>query len=279
MRLNHNMNSLSIYKTYKNSLMDNSSAVERISTGLKINGSKDNPNKIVQSEQMRLQIKSLESASRNVQDGLSMAQTAEGALSEISNMLVRMKELVVNGSNGTNSEGDLKSIQDEIDQLNEAINTIAKDTAFNGVSMLNSDTESGEVLTGFLKEAKMEMPYFNISPELLKDENGISLDEVNVLSGDGTKYIDTVTAAISSIANIRGKYGAVSGRLETTSENIDTNSYNLQRAESNIRDADLAKEVVELSRTQILINSALAITVQTNNIPKDALNILKNSMY
>lgn len=279
MRLNHNMNSLSVYRKYKNSLADNSSAIDRISTGLKISSSKDNPNKIVQSEQMRLQIKSLESASRNTQDALSMAQTAEGALNEISNILVRMKELVVNASNGTNSEEDLKAVQDEIYQLKNGINEIAKDTAFNGVYMLNSKVKEGTVITGFLMEERMEMPYFEISTELLKDENGVPLEDVDVLNGDGTKYINTVTDAISTIANIRGKYGAVSGRLETTAENIESNSYTLQKAESNLRDADLGEEIVELSRTQILIDAARSITVQTNNIPMDALNILRNSVY
>ena len=290
MRLNHNMNSLSIYRTYKNSLGDNSSVIDRISTGLKIVGAKDNPNKIVQSEQMRLQIKSLESSSRNVQDGISMVQTAEGALNDISNILVRMKELVVKASNETNSPEDLKATQDEIDQLKAGIDQITKDTGFNGVAMLNTEgnnpnagkngnvVKNGTVITGFLKDERMEMPYFKISTKLLEDKDGNLLSDIDVTKGDATKYIDTVTAAVATIANVRGKYGAISGRLENTSENIDNNSYNLQRAESNIRDANLGEEIVEFSRTKILIDAARAITVQTNNIPKNALNILRNSI-
>ena len=138
--------------------------------------------------------------------------------------------------------------------------------------------KNGTVITGFLKDERMEMPYFKISTKLLEDKDGNLLSDIDVTKGDATKYIDTVTAAVATIANVRGKYGAISGRLENTSENIDNNSYNLQRAESNIRDANLGEEIVEFSRTKILIDAARAITVQTNNIPKNALNILRNSI-
>ena len=114
MRLNNNMSSLSIYNGYKKNLINNKSAIERLSTGIKINSAKDNPNKIGQSEQMRIQIKSLQAVQRNLQDGVSMLQTADGALQEVNNTLARIKELSVSAANGSKSESEKEIIQNGI---------------------------------------------------------------------------------------------------------------------------------------------------------------------
>ena len=136
MRLNHNMSSLSIYNGYKKNLINNKSAIERLSTGIKINSAKDNPNKIGQSEQMRIQIKSLQAVQRNLQDGTSMLQTADGALQEVNNTLARIKELSVSAANGSKSESEKEIIQNEIEEMKKNIDDLANNTEFNGVKLL-----------------------------------------------------------------------------------------------------------------------------------------------
>ena len=136
MRLNHNMNSLNCFNRYKKNIKQNSIAMNKISTGMQINSAKDNPNKIGQSEQMRIQLKSLKSAQRSVQDATSMLQSADGALGEANSILARMKELAVQASNDINNVMDRQAMQDEMKQLQNNLFDLANNTEFNGVKLI-----------------------------------------------------------------------------------------------------------------------------------------------
>lgn len=288
MRLNHNMFSLSAYRTYSKNMVQNSTALERISTGSKLNASKDNPKKIGESSLIRIQLKSLESSTRNVQDGISMIQTAESGLNEISSMLQRMRTLTVQAGNETYSDDDRQKMQDEIDQLKEGINDIANNTAFNGVKMLganvsnnyvSSESASEEnILIGYLSNERMNISYYNVSCQYLKNSDGDSIADVNVTShADADKAYSIIDSAISMVSKIRSEYGAQSQRLESTADHIDSNSILMNTAESTIADADIAEEIIEYSRTDILRQATIGIINQTNEIPMNALQILKNS--
>lgn len=291
MRLNHNMYSLSAYKTYTKTLSAQSTAMERISSGLKLNSAKDNPRKIGQSEQMNAQIKSLESANRNIQDGVSMIQTAEGGLSEISSMLTRMKELTVKASNGINSETDLIAMQDEIDQLKAGIDEISSNTEFNGVKILGYTTSDGtssgtgdtvaarlkvadkSALVGYLSKEKVQIGYYNVST------NNLDVNDIDLMTLDGANSANNkVDEAIKSISKIRGENGAVGNRLDSTLDNLNNNQTLIESARSTITDADIASEMLEYSRTNILYQSSVAIIAQTNQIPMNALRALQNTM-
>lgn len=291
MRLNHNMYSLSAYKTYTKTLSAQSTAMERISSGLKLNSAKDNPRKIGQSEQMNAQIKSLESANRNIQDGVSMIQTAEGGLSEISSMLTRMKELTVKASNGINSETDLIGMQDEIDQLKAGIDEISSNTEFNGVKILGYTTSDGtssgtgdtvaarlkvadkSALVGYLSKEKVQIGYYNVST------NNLDVNDIDLMTLDGANSANNkVDEAIKSISKIRGENGAVGNRLDSTLDNLNNNQTLIESARSTITDADIASEMLEYSRTNILYQSSVAIIAQTNQIPMNALRALQNTM-
>ena len=270
MRLCHNMSSLGLYNAYKKNIVSNASASEKISSGVKINSAKDNPGKIGQSELMRIQLKSLESAEKNVQDGVSMLQTADGALQEVNNVLSRIKELTVSEKNGTNSPEDVDTIQSEIYQLRDEIDEISKNTQFNGVKMLGNKSvtdNTKSIVTGSMVGEKMSIPLYNISPSVL----GITDEKVE--SGD----IDAIDSAIKKISNIRGKYGAKVTVLESTYDSLNEKYTTVQGAESSIRDADVAEEIMEFSRTQVLTTSGIGLIAQSNNLPKDCLQILQSA--
>lgn len=283
MRLNHNMSSLSIYNGYKKNLINNKSAIERLSTGIKINSAKDNPNKIGQSEQMRIQIKSLQAVQRNLQDGTSMLQTADGALQEVNNTLARIKELSVSAANGTKSESEKEIIQNEIEEMKKNIDDLANNTEFNGVKLLcdervpnNKYPMYKNIVVGGMQGEQSRIPSFNIRTEILKDEKGNTLKDIDIRTQKGVNSaLEVIDESIETVSNIRSRYGAMQNRLETTAENIGSNEQAFERAVSNLIDSDIALEMAELARTQILNDSSLALISQSNNLPKDALRILE----
>lgn len=283
MRLSHNMNSLSIYNVYNKNLKANAASIDKISSGQKINSAKDNPNKIGQSEQMRIQLKSLQSAQRNLQDGTSMLQAADGALQETSNILIRIKELTIRAGDGINSEEDRKIIQKEINQMNDTIKSFADNTEFNGVKLLgNKDVINNNypiyksIVVGSMVGEQANIPMFNISPSALKDKDGNTLEEIDVVNPQNSdKAISLVDNAINIVSSIRSKYGAISNVLESTATSMDENYSVIQKVDSNIRDTNVATEMAEFARSQILIDSSLALIAQSNNFPKDALRVLE----
>lgn len=283
MRLNHNMSSLSIYNGYKKNLINNKSAIERLSTGIKINSAKDNPNKIGQSEQMRIQIKSLQAVQRNLQDGTSILQTADGALQEVNNTLARIKELSVSAANGTKSESEKEIIQNEIEEMKKNIDDLANNTEFNGVKLLcdervpnNKYPMYKNIVVGGMQGEQSRIPSFNIRTEILKDEKGNTLKDIDIRTQKGVNSaLEVIDESIETVSNIRSRYGAMQNRLETTAENIGSNEQAFERAVSNLIDSDIALEMAELARTQILNDSSLALIFQSNNLPKDALRILE----
>lgn len=283
MRLNHNMSSLSIYNGYKKNLINNKSVIERLSTGIKINSAKDNPNKIGQSEQMRIQIKSLQAVQRNLQDGVSMLQTADGALQEVNNTLARIKELSVSAANGTKSESEKEIIQNEIEEMKKNIDDLANNTEFNGVKLLcdervpnNKYPMYKNIVVGGMQGEQSRIPSFNIRTEILKDEKGNTLKDIDIRTQKGVNSaLEVIDESIETVSNIRSRYGAMQNRLETTAENIGSNEQAFERAVSNLIDSDIALEMAELARTQILNDSSLALISQSNNLPKDALRILE----
>lgn len=276
MRININMKSLGIYSGYKKNIIANSAAMERISSGKKINSAKDNPLKIEQSENFRMQIRALEMANKNLQDSTSMIQVADTAMGTISEALIRMKELTVQAANEVTNEADRKLIQDEIDVLRGHIDDTAKNTEFNANKLLvngnvtdNSKPDYVEMQIGANVGDSIGIPFFNVSAETL------GLDKLDVVN-DATKALNSIDEALKDVNGCRAKYGAVQNRLETSIEITSSSSYIYEKSSSDINDADIALEMAEIARTSILMESATAMMAQSNNFPKDMLNILAN---
>lgn len=276
MRININMKSLGIYSGYKKNIIANSAAMEKISSGKKINSAKDNPLKIEQSENFRMQIRALEMANKNLQDSTSMIQVADTAMGTISEALIRMKELTVQAANEVTNEADRKLIQDEIDVLRSHIDDTAKNTEFNGNKLLvngnvtdNSKPDYVEMQIGANVGDSIGIPFFNVSSETL------GIDKLDVVN-DATKALNSIDEALKDVNWCRAKYGAVQNRLETSIEITSSSSYIYEKSSSDINDADIALEMAEIARTSILMESATAMMAQSNNFPKDMLNILAN---
>lgn len=286
MRLNHNMNSLNCFNRYKKNIKQNSIAMNKISTGMQINSAKDNPNKIGQSEQMRIQLKSLKSAQRSVQDATSMLQSADGALGEANSILARMKELAIQASNDTNNVIDRQAMQDEMKQLQGNLFDLANNTEFNGVKLIgekeiinNNYPLHLTTVVGAEVDEISNIPIFNISPEVLKAEDGTKLSEIDIFTSSetATKAIKVIDEAILTVSNIRTKYGAISNRFDSTYDSLEEIYNSVTKAESNIRDADIAKEIIEVSRTELLTNASIGLIAQANQIPLDSLRILERT--
>lgn len=276
MRININMKSLGIYSGYKKNIIANSAAMEKISSGKKINSAKDNPLKIEQSENFRMQIRALEMANKNLQDSTSMIQVADTAMGTISEALIRMKELTVQAANEVTNEADRKLIQDEIDVLRSHIDDTAKNTEFNGNKLLvngnvtdNSKPDYVEMQIGANVGDSIGIPFFNVSSETL------GIDKLDVVN-DATKALNSIDEALKNLNGCRAKYGAVQNRLENSIEITSSSSYIYEKSSSDINDADIALEMAEIARTSILMESATAMMAQSNNFPKDMLNILAN---
>lgn len=293
MRLSHNMASLNVYRSYSKALQKQSSAMSKISSGLKVNTAMDDPNVIAQSERMRMQIRGLQMAGRNAQDGVSMLQTAEGGLDSITSMAQRIRELAVQSGSAANSPGDKKTIQNEIDQMIDGMDQIVENTEFNGVKLLNPETQAptdkaltlkmpiganaGESVEIKLQKLTSKDITVNVSG------NDISLKELksngscSIADGDNlVNALKVLDGAIDKIVSVRSEYGALENRFEGSLNDINEISDKMDEADSNLRDADIAEEMIEVSKNSILTQAGNAMMVQTNKFPQDILNILQN---
>ncbi|WP_105176149.1 MULTISPECIES: flagellin [Clostridium] len=278
MRLSHNMFSANIYNNYKKQLTNNSGAVNNISSGLKLNSAKDNPNKITQSQMLKIQVLSNSAARRNIEDTNSMIQTFDGAMAEMNDSLSRIKELTVQAGGGTLNTQDRQVIQNEIDQLTEHLDYMANNTEFNGVKLINESDGKVTSMIGSLEGELTTLPKFDLTAEGLgfkEKGTGKKLFDVTDANNVG-KSLNIVDEAIQSVSSARSKYGAIQLRLEGTGDAISENSLSLEKSQSNIADADIAFEMLKFSESQILIQSSISLIAQSNNFPQDALNVLKN---
>ncbi|MCM8710965.1 flagellin [Clostridium sp. SYSU_GA19001] len=277
MRLSQNLASLNIYKEQSKILNKQSTSLGRISSGIKANKAKDDPNAIAQSERFRMQIRGAQMASRNVQDGISMLQTFDGALGSINEMLIRVRELAVKAGNGTNSLEDKKIIQNEIDQLMKGIDDVAAYTEFNGIKLIGYDKVMNndapvmkDMPVGNNPDEKVQIPMYDLSSSKL-------LGIINVTDSNGIdSAIESIDKAINMVTSISSKYGALENRFESSYENLNEISDKMQSAESSVRDVDIAEEMIEFAKNNILIDAGNALMAQTNKFPQEILRILEN---
>jgi flagellin len=261
---------MGLYKRYKNNLTTQSTAFGRVSSGVKVQTSKDNPNAMAESQKLRLQVKGLQMASRNMQDGMSMIQTADGAMQNIGESISRIRELMVQAGGATTPE-DKQVIQNEVNQMLEQINTVAENTETNGVKLLSKDNMAGAVTniqTGAMAEENLEVPMYNMSAA------GLGIAGVKTTDVDAS--LDKLDNAIDLIGQYRGKYGAISNRLESTYNNTEEMTTRIEGAESELTGADIAFEMMEYTKASILVDSGIAMMTQTNKFPQDVLRILEN---
>lgn len=249
-------------------------STEKLSSGFKINRAGDDAAGLAISEKMRSQIRGLDRASTNAQDGISAVQTAEGALNEVHSILQRMNELATQAANDTNTSMDRSQIQLEINQLGSEIDRIASTTQFNTMDLLDGSFTSKNLQVGSLAGQRIELNIDSMKASGIGlGAAGASLN-VSSFSKAGNS-MTLIQAAIDKVSTQRANLGAVQNRLEHTIANLDTSSENTQAAESRIRDTDMAKEMVIYSKNNILAQAGTAMLAQANQSTQGVLALLQ----
>ncbi|MEI1423117.1 flagellin Hag [Bacillus cabrialesii] len=275
MRINHNIAALNTL----NRLSSNNGAaqknMEKLSSGLRINRAGDDAAGLAISEKMRGQIRGLEMASKNSQDGISLIQTAEGALTETHAILQRMRELTVQaGNTGTQQPEDLGAIKDEMDALIEEVDGISNRTEFNGKKLLDgsNSTDGFTFQIGANAGQQLNLKIDSMSATAL----GVNaLDVTDFPTTPFDTQLESIDTAINNVSKQRAKLGAVQNRLEHTINNLGASSENLTAAESRIRDVDMAKEMSEFTKNNILSQASQAMLAQANQQPQNVLQLLR----
>lgn len=246
-----------------------SKSTEKLSSGYKINRAADDAAGLSISEKMRNQIRGLDQASDNAEDGISLIQTAEGALNEIHSMLQRMSELSIKAANDTNQTIDRNAIQDEVDALASEITRIANTTQFNKKDLFNAD-QTLSLQVGANKNQSIGIVLSHITAANL----GVGSLVVSSY-GKANSALSAIQTAINKISTSRSKLGAVQNRLEYTISNLDSSSENTQAAESRIRDVDMASEMVKYSKNNILMQAGQSMLAQANSQTQGVLSLLQ----
>jgi flagellin len=268
MVVQHNMQAMNASRVLNVTAGQQAKSTEKLSSGYKINRAADDAAGLSISEKMRKQIRGLDRASTNAQDGVSAVQTAEGALSEVHSMLQRINELAVQAANGTNASKDITAISDEVVQLKTEIDRIADTTDFNGKKMLNG--VSVNVFVGYTTDTANDI---NIAGKNLKSKVS-SIAAFTDQSGAKT-LIGQVSTAIEEVSKMRSDFGAIQNRLEHTIDNLDNVVENVTASESRIRDTDMADEMVKYSKNNILTQAGQSMLAQANQSTQGVLSLLQ----
>jgi flagellin len=288
MRVQHNIAALNSYRNLSSNNSAVSKNLEKLSSGYRINRAGDDAAGLAISEKMRAQITGLATAQKNANDGISLIQTAEGALTEVHSMLNRMVELAQQSANGTyDNNTDRENLQAEMDSLTSEINRISDGTNFNGKSLLNT-TSSNNVLTLQIGDSsatfnQLKVTLQNMSASTLKIDKAATeaaaktqTAGIAVTSQAGAAAAVTVLKnAINTVSKFRGDLGALQNRLEHTINNLSVSEENMTAAESRIRDVDMAKEMMSYTKNNILVQASQAMLAQANQVPQGVLQLLQ----
>ncbi|MBR8661459.1 flagellin [Brevibacillus sp. NL20B1] len=274
MIINHNLSAMNTHRQLGINTGNLAKNVEKLSSGYRINRAADDAAGLSISERMRSQIRGMEQAARNAQDGISLVQTAEGALQTVNNILVRIKELTVQAANGTYDQtNDLARINEEIAELAKEVDNIKTNTKFNGITLLDGSQditlqigiESAQTLT-------LTAVSFNIT-SIASDLNSAAY--VYADQNAANAKLQDIEDKINLVSAARSYLGANQNRLENTINNLNITAENLQAAESRIRDLDMAKEQMAFTKNNILTQAAQAMLAQANQLPQGVLQLLR----
>lgn len=272
--INQNIMAMNSYRNLSATQGGLAKSLEKLSSGFRVNRAADDAAGLGISEGLRSQVRGNGQAVRNAQDGISLVQTAEGALNEVHDMLQRMRVLAVQGANGTNSDKNKGSINEELTALSEEIGRISKVTDFNGLKMLDGTTKEVvfQVGANATEDDTIKVAGQDISK--YKDD----LDEKITAAKDNASYQALITALdekITDASTKRGSFGAVQNRFEHTINNLNVAVENLAASESRIRDTDMAAEMMQFTRGQILSQAGTAMLAQANQVPQSVLSLLR----
>ena len=269
MKINHNIAALNTYRQLSTNQANSAKNLEKLSSGMRINKAADDAAGLSISEKMRSQIRGLDVAERNALDGISLIQTAEGALTSVTEIVQRMRELAVQSSTGTNTKEDRDAIQAEITQLKKEIDRISETTEFNKQNLMGADNEFS-LMVGANAGQTIQISISKM------DSDSLGLGNLDLATEAGASAaIKTLDEALKTVTAQRSDIGAMQNRLEYTVSNLTSMHVNLTAAESRIRDADMALEMTEYTKNNILNQSAQAMLTQANQLPQGILQLLQ----
>ncbi len=272
MRIQHNITALNAHRNLTSNNSSVGKNLEKLSSGYKINRAGDDAAGLAISEKMRAQITGLATAEKNANDGVSLVQTAEGALTEVHSMLNRMVELAVQSANGTYSSANRAEMQKEIDALNTEIDRIGNTANFNGISLF----KSAQTIKLHVGETSKNANTISVA---LKAMNATSIGAGSAVSigtqASAKAAITAANAAIDFISSMRSDFGALQNRLEHTINNLGVQAENITASESRIRDVDMAKEMMAYTKNNILVQASQAMLAQANQVPQGVLQLLQ----
>ncbi len=297
MRIQHNITALNAHRNLTNNNSAVGKSLEKLSSGYRINRAGDDAAGLAISEKMRAQITGLATAQKNAEDGVSLVQTAEGALTEVHSMLNRMVELATQSANGTYSTANREEMQKEINRLNDEIDRIGQTSNFNGTKLFMADntkitlhvgeshekTNQLKVTFNKMSAATLGMIDTSAAAKGTKANNykrtmktGQSLGSIDLTKADTARHaISVINGAIDMISSMRSDFGAMQNRLDHTINNLSVQNENITAAESRIRDVDMAKEMMAYTKNNILVQAAQAMLAQANQVPQGVLQLLQ----
>ena len=275
MRINTNVAAMNTYSRLTAANTAKSNSLAKLSSGLRINKAGDDAAGLAISEKMKAQIGGLTQAKRNAQDGISLVQTAEGALNESHSILERMRDLTVQGKNGTLTDEDRASINKELKALHTELTRISTDTEFNTKKLLNTKNNAFTFQIGANAGQTISVTIQNMGGESLLT---LTADKFSLAAGgaaNADSLLKTIDAAIKKVSDQRADLGAVQNRLEHTINNLTATNENLSEANSRIRDVDMAEEMMTFTKSNILSQAATSMLAQANAMPNSVLNLLQ----
>ena len=276
--INTNVQSLNTQRNLSKSQGALAKSMQRLSSGLRINSAKDDAAGLAISDRMSSQIKGMNQAVRNANDAISFAQTAEGALGEMTNILQRMRELSVQSANGTNSTDDRTALNSEFSELSSELDRIVDTTKFNGKELLDgtySGSDAAVFQVGANAGEKISVAIGNMDTNALSG-GGTTINAANILSAGGASTaIAAIDGGLNMVDSLRGTLGAKQNRFESTIANLNNVSENLSAARSRIVDADIATETSEMTKMNILQQAGVSILAQANQSSQSALSLLQ----
>jgi flagellin len=270
----NNVEAMNAHRLLSNTNSQLSKSMERLSSGLRINRAADDAAGLAVSEGMRSQIRGMNVASRNAQDGVSMVQVADGALSNVGDMLQRVRDLAVQASNGTLTDQQRGNLDTEVQQVLTEIGKTGTDTEFNGLKILAGSVATAASAVTLQVGANANQNIAFVIATVSASDLGISGIAVST-AASASAAIASLDAAINTVTTNRANLGAIQNRLESTINRLGMTSENVQAAESRIRDADMASEMIDFTKNQILQQSGTAMLAQANQAPSSILSLLR----
>jgi flagellin len=274
LRINTNIQALAAQRALGINYQNQNRSLERLSSGTRINRAGDDAAGLAISEKLKANIRSLKQAGRNANDGISLIQTAEGAMSEIGNIMIRMRELSIQGASDTIGDTERGFIDKEVQKLKEEVNRIAASTEFNGRRLLDGSENELEIQVG-IKNDPMNDRFHLSSTDLKSTLDAFQMEGISTASKQSSQEnLKVLDAALNQLNSNRSTLGAFQNRLNSTINNLQVYTENLSAANSRIRDTDMAEETSEMTKNSILTQAGVAMLGQANQTPQAALKLL-----